>query len=105
MKCNKQHLAIISLAQAAGVFVYNLLLIVFMNGMEDFLTSDDQLIAPFIFLTLFVVSAAITGALVLGKPILLYLDKKRSEAIKLFIMSLAWLLIFVAIAILFMTYL
>lgn len=104
MKCDKNHLAILSLMQAAGVYVYIFFLILFMNQMDEMFMATDELIAPLIFLTLFVVSAAITGGLVLGKPILMYIEGKKKEAVNLFVLTLAWLLIFVAISVLFMTY-
>ena len=43
------------------------------------------------FLLLFVCSAAITGSLVLGKPVMLYLDNKKPEAIKFFLKTIGWL--------------
>jgi len=46
---------------------------------------------PVAFLLLFVLSAAITGALVLGKPILLYLEGAKQEAVKLFIYTIGFL--------------
>ena len=48
---------------------------------------------PAAMLLLLVLSATITGALVLGKPILLYLDNKKADAIKLFFWTLGWLVI------------
>jgi hypothetical protein len=44
---------------------------------------ENHLLAPMVFLLLFVFSALVTGYLVLGKPILMYLDGQKKEAIKL----------------------
>lgn len=52
---------------------------------------------PVIFLMLFVLSAAIVGALVLGRPILLYLDGAKSEALKFFGYTLGWLFVILVI--------
>ncbi|MCR4274819.1 MAG: hypothetical protein NUW02_02090 [Candidatus Campbellbacteria bacterium] len=52
---------------------------------------------PIFMLLLFVVSASITGGLVLGKPILLYLDGMKREAFILFCATLGWLVVFLAI--------
>jgi len=47
------------------------------------------LTAPIVMLSLFVFSAALTGTLIFGRPILWYLDGKKSEAISLFAYTLA----------------
>lgn len=46
---------------------------------------------PVIGLTLFVLSAATTGGLVLGRPLMLYLDGKKGEAVQFFVQTLGWL--------------
>ena len=66
------------------------------NG-EKFFGKADNFLMPVAMLLLFVLSAAITGALVLGKPILLYLDNKKEDALKLFGWTLGWLAIIVII--------
>jgi heme O synthase-like polyprenyltransferase len=48
---------------------------------------------PLGFLMLFVVSATIVGTLVLGRPILLYLEGKKNEALRFFGYTVAWLVI------------
>lgn len=58
---------------------------------------------PLILLLLFVLSATITGALVLGKPIFLYLDGHKSEALKFFFYTIGWvavmtIVVFVSLA-------
>ena len=49
--------------------------------------------APLAVLMLFVVSATIVGSLVLGRPILLYLDAKKNEALRFFGYTVGWLAI------------
>ena len=46
---------------------------------------------PLAVLMLFVVSATIVGTLVLGRPILLYLDGKKKEALRFFGWTVGWL--------------
>ena len=58
--------------------------------------KPDTVLAPIVMLSLFVFSAALTGTLIFGRPILWYLDGKKSEAISLFAYTLA---IFLAIMI------
>jgi len=57
-------------------------------------------LAPAVMLILLVISATITGMLVLGKPILLYLENKKIEAIKMLSYTVGWLAI-IAMSILF----
>ena len=53
----------------------------------DFLT-------PLFILLLFVISASVTGLLVLGKPIHLYLNGFKKEAFVILFATLAWLIFF-----------
>jgi len=57
--------------------------LIFQNA-EKIFGKMQGLIGPIAFLMLFVLSATITGALILGKPLLLYLDGKKKRAILLF---------------------
>lgn len=59
--------------------------------------KPDTVLAPIVMLSLFVFSAALTGTLIFGRPILWYLDGKKSEAVSLLAYTLA---IFLAITIL-----
>ena len=54
------------------------------------------MVRPVLFLMLFVLSAGVTGALVLGRPVLKYLDGDRKGAIYLFCATLGWLFVFTA---------
>lgn len=46
---------------------------------------------PIAMLMLFVLSAAITGSLVIGRPILLYLDGLKKEAVKMFLFTVGFM--------------
>lgn len=52
---------------------------------------------PIFMLLLFVISASVTGGLVLGKPILLYIDGMKREAFTLFFATIGWLIVFLGI--------
>ena len=52
------------------------------------------ILAPITFLLLFVVSAAVTGSLVLGKPLMMYLDGEKKDAVKQLAVTIAWLFLF-----------
>ena len=85
---------------ALGEGVYITLVALLMFGIQKLFGGkpDPVIIAPLAFLLLFVISAAISGALILGKPMMFYLDGKKKEALQLFGFILAWLLLFLIIA-------
>jgi hypothetical protein len=93
-----------SLLSAAGVFVYVAAVAWLGFNSQAIFGKQINFLMPLFMLLLFVVSAAITGLLVLGKPIYLYLNGRKKEAITLLFATLTWLLVFlvgVAIALLF----
>ena len=95
-------LILYALLSALGTTLY-------VSGVAWFMTNIEKgafgmirdLRVPLAMILLFIFSAAITASLVLGKPILLYLDNFKKEAIKLFFYTLGFLLI--AILIVFCT--
>jgi len=89
-----------SFIHALGVLIYVSLVALLMNYGNDIFGKINNVWGPIAFLLLFVLSALIVGMLVLVKPIILYLDGKKKEAIKLLIYTAAWLLIFTLIALL-----
>jgi hypothetical protein len=92
-----------SFFHSLGVVAYvSLIALVLRNG-EKWFSGGNEFFAPIAMILLFVLSAAITGALVLGKPILMYFNGEKPEAIKLFLFTLAWLFVFVVIFFLFLT--
>ncbi len=52
---------------------------------------------PIFILLLFVISACVTGALVLGRPLYFYLHGHAKDAIALFFATLAWLVVFMVV--------
>lgn len=91
----KSNYIVKSLMNAAGVFVYVLLVAWLISRAENiFGNQEDRLLIPVFMLILFIISAAITGFLVLGRPILMYLDNQKKEAVVLFGSTIAWLLVF-----------
>ncbi|HRY63700.1 MAG TPA: hypothetical protein P5267_03825, partial [Patescibacteria group bacterium] len=81
------------LIDALGVAIYVVIVALIMQNGEKIFGKMSTIIGPVAFLLLFVVSAAITGALTLGRPVMLYLDNKKAEAVKLFIGTIGWLLL------------
>ncbi|MFA6285104.1 MAG: hypothetical protein WC643_01060 [Parcubacteria group bacterium] len=85
---------------ALGEGIYISLVALLMFSVEKLFGSkpDPVIIAPIAFLLLFVISASISGALILGKPVMLYMDGKKKDALQLFGFTLAWLLLFLIVA-------
>lgn len=73
---------------ALGTALYILLVGAFMNNASKiFGEVDNKLISPAVFLLIFILSALITGSLVLGRPVMLYLDGQKKEGIKLLLFT------------------
>ena len=83
-----------SLVNAAGVFVYVSAIAWMLFSGEMIFGKASSFLMPLLLLLLFIVSASITGLLVLGKPIHLYLSGLKKEAFVLLFATLAWLVIF-----------
>ena len=64
------------------------------NIFGDTSSGKEPLVAMFM-LTLLVVSAAITGFAVFGRPVMWHLDGKKTEAISLLSMTIVLLFVFV----------
>lgn len=85
-------------ALGEGIYISLVALFLFTVGKMFGDKPEPAIIAPIAFLLLFVISAAISGALILGKPVMLYLDGQKKEALQLFSFTLIWLFVFLVIA-------
>ena len=83
-----------SFAHAAGVFVYVAAAAWVMSSAQRLLGEQSSFLVPVFVLLLFIVSATVTGLLVLGRPMQLYLDGLKREAIRMLVATLAWLVMF-----------
>jgi len=84
---------------AVGVFAYiSLVALFFFNVEKIFVEKEDSFFAPVFFLLLFVMSATITGALVLGRPIWLYLNGFKKGSVMLLAYTVAWLFVLLLLA-------
>lgn len=89
-----------SLASAAGVFIYVSAVAWFLFNGQTIFGKASNFFMPLFLLLLLIISATITGLLVLGKPIHLYLNNLKKEAFILLSATLAWLILFaIAVAI------
>lgn len=67
------------------------------NGDSLFGTVNAEILGPFIFLLLFVVSAAVVGTLMFGQAVILFFEGKRADSIKSAIYSIGWLLVILVV--------
>ena len=89
-----------SILNSLGVLAYVSLVALFMNNAQKIFGKNDNIITGVIFLMIFILSALITGSLVLGRPILLYLDGKKVEGVKLLFYTIISLFVILALVIL-----
>lgn len=80
-----------SLGHAILVFIYVSGVALIMSHGEQIFGQEDTLWIPIVMLMLLVLSVAVMGALVLGRPILLYLSGAKKEAVKFFSYTLGWI--------------
>lgn len=90
----------LSFLHGFGIVVYVGIVSYLMNNGDRLFGKMDNLVGPIAFLLLFTLSALVVGILGLGKPVMLYLDGKKKEAISFFLYTAGWLLIFTIVALL-----
>jgi hypothetical protein len=88
----------LGLRNSLATAIYVVIVAMIMYNAQKIFGTMKSIIGPVAFLLLFVTSAAITGFLVLGQPIMLYVDNQRRDGVQLFIYTIAWLLVFTIIA-------
>jgi len=98
---NNSKIALNGLLHAAGTVVYIALisLLLYYGGR---IFGNNSILSIISILSLLVLSATIIGALMLGRPVMWFLNGAKKEAIKLFSFSLIWLLLFTVIFLLVM---
>lgn len=83
-----------SFVHAASVVLYVSAVSWLLFNAETMFKEPPELLAPVLMLLLFIVSATVTGLLVLGKPLSLYLDGFKKDALVLLLSTLGWLVLF-----------
>ena len=69
-----------SIINSIGVLAYVSLVVTFMNNAQRLFGNDRPPLTGVVVLLVFILSALITGSLVLGKPIMLYLDGQKNRS-------------------------
>ncbi|MEI6596790.1 MAG: hypothetical protein WCL13_01080 [bacterium] len=88
-----------SALHSLGVLAYVSLVVLFMSNTKNIFGEGDNPMIGVVMLLILILSASITGSLVLGKPILLYLDGKKAESVKLLFFTIICLFILLLLAI------
>lgn len=91
---SKHKLLLHSFLSSLGVLIYISGVAWLMFNAERFFGKINSFTGPVAMLLLFIVSALVTGSLVLGRPILLYFNGSKKTALQLFFLTAAWLVIF-----------
>jgi len=86
--------------------LYIILIATFMfYGIQGFFVASKSVFIPIVMLMLFVLSAAITGSLIFGRPIMFYIDGKKKEALTLLFYTFgAFMLLTVLMILIFIIY-
>ncbi len=95
-KKKKSSLPFIAFFQALGLVIYcGLVGLLFWRG-DKWFGPMLSFLGPVLFLVLFVASALISALIVLGYPFILFWEKKKTtEALKLTVYTIVWLVFFI----------
>ena len=86
-----------------GTALYIILIASFIYlGGEGAFGDDETILIPITMLMLLVFSAAITGGLIFGRPVMWYLDGKKKEALSLLFYTLGVFLLLIIIVLFFL---
>ena len=80
-----------ALGRAAATVAYVVFVSLFMSNGNRWFGPKDTALTPVFVLLLFVISAAVTGYLVAGKPLMLYLDGAKKDAVRFLGLTIGWL--------------
>ena len=91
----KPSLFVVSALNSLGVLAYTSAVAWVMFHGERFFGKMHTFVGPLAILLLFVFSATVVGSLVLGRPAYLYFNGAKTEAVRLLLYTMGWLLLFV----------
>lgn len=77
---------------------YIILVGIFMRYANDIFGKENSVIGIVAVLILFSLSALVVGGLLVGKPVMFYLENKKKEAISILIANALWMLLFFIVA-------
>lgn len=82
---------------SVGVLVYTGIVATIMSSGEKLFGKEDTVFTMVSILMLFTLSAAVVGSLIIAKPIMLFIDGKKKEAVNLLTMTIASLFVLTAL--------
>jgi hypothetical protein len=91
-----------SFLSALGVFIYVSVVAWIMTNGERLFVDAPEFWMPVVMLLLLVLSVAVMGLLIFGRPVYLFQSGSKLEAIKLLFMTISWLTVIVIIVLAFM---
>jgi len=91
-----------AIINSLGVLVYVAIVSTVMHSAENIFGKMDSVIAGIGFLMLFVLSVGIVGSLIAGKPIFLYIDNKKKDAINLLVWTLGCLAVITIVVLVYL---
>jgi len=94
---NKSKIIFYSIVHSLGVLGYIFLLVSFLNNAQSFFGKPPEILISATMLLLLVLSASITGLLVLGRPGHLYFNGYKKEGLILLFSTLACLFVFMVV--------
>jgi hypothetical protein len=94
-----QNPMLLGLISALGVAIYVAAVSALMTNAEKLFGRMDNVLSGAVFLLVFTVSAFVVGSLLIAKPVMLYIDGKKKDAVKLLLWSLFYLVLVTIIGI------
>jgi ABC-type multidrug transport system permease subunit len=80
------------------VVVYIVIVAFIMTNAENLFGDAPDIFGVATFLMLFVLSAAVVGSAIFARPVIMYLEGQKKDALTLLSQTILWLLAMVAIA-------
>ena len=87
-----------SFVNSFAALIYVSAVALLMTNAEKFSGQPKNIVTPIAFLLLFVLSAAITGSLILGRPVFMYANGDKKGSVVMFATTLGWLFVYTLIA-------
>lgn len=95
---NKKSILRYALLEVLAAVLYVLFISVFFSQAEKIFGPEDTMLSPVVFLLLLVFSVAMMAMTIFGRSIMWYLDGQKKEAVKLLFYKLAYLFVFMVLA-------
>lgn len=99
----REHIGLRAFLNAIATVLYVAAVAWFLSNAEHWFKNEGFLV-PLCILLLFVISATVTGLLVLGRPVQMYIDGVKREGIRMLFITLGWLVACALIVLIFLAF-